>query len=113
MVYHTLVILLHRPFVETAASLDTNTVSLCWSRCEDAARGTTSLLERYRAAFSLARAPYLIVSDAKLPVTDSSVVRYIRRGDHPRAHRCSACKIIRSQSTLADLHRGFGREFGD
>lgn len=62
MVYYTLVILLHRPFVETAASIDTQTVSLCWSRCEEAAKGTTALLEQYRAAFSLARAPYLIVS---------------------------------------------------
>jgi hypothetical protein len=61
MVYHTLVILLHRPFVETAASPDTSVVSTCWSRCEDAARNTTALLKRYRAAFSLARAPYLIV----------------------------------------------------
>lgn len=64
MVYYTLVTLLHRPFVESAVSTSTDpqTVSLCWSRCEEAARGTTALLERYRAAFSLARAPYLIVS---------------------------------------------------
>jgi hypothetical protein len=62
MVYHTLVILLHRPFVETAASTDASLVSECWSRCEEAAKGTTALLNRYRAAFSLARAPYLIVS---------------------------------------------------
>jgi len=61
MVYHTLVILLHRPFVETAASPDTSVVTVCWSRCEEAAKNTTALLRRYRAAFSLARAPYLIV----------------------------------------------------
>lgn len=66
MVYHTLVTLLHRPFVETGASSDPHTVSLCWSRCEAAAKGTTALLERYRAAFSLARAPYLIVRPRRL-----------------------------------------------
>lgn len=68
MVYYTLVTLLHRPFVEAAvsASTDSHTVSLCWSQCEEAARGTTALLERYRAAFSLARAPYLIASHTML-----------------------------------------------
>jgi hypothetical protein len=35
---------------------------MSWSKCEDAAKGTTSILQRYRQTFSLARAPYLIVS---------------------------------------------------
>jgi hypothetical protein len=77
MVYHTLVILLHRPFVETAASPDTSVVSTCWSRCEEAARNTTALLKRYRAAFSLARAPYLIVRDLRRFVADFSPTRLL------------------------------------
>lgn len=76
MVYYTLVTLLHRPFVEvrilphgpklTEQSGHNNladgpTVELCWARCEEAARGATTLLSVYRSTFTLARAPYLIV----------------------------------------------------
>lgn len=89
MVYYTLVTLLHRPFVETAVSTSTDphTVSLCWSRCEEAARGTTALLERYRAAFSLARAPYLIVSDSTLDsvsLTNQSYATFVAATIHVR-----------------------------
>lgn len=41
---------------------DPNIVELSWARCEEAARGATTLLSLYRSTFTLARAPYLIVS---------------------------------------------------
>jgi hypothetical protein len=63
MVYHTTTVLLHRPFVETGNEWpDPTLVSISWAKCEEAAKGTTELLNRYRETFSLARAPYLIVS---------------------------------------------------
>jgi len=63
MVYHTTTVLLHRPFVETGNEWpDPTLVSISWAKCEEAAKGTTMLLSRYRETFSLARAPYLIVS---------------------------------------------------
>ncbi|KAL7420955.1 hypothetical protein Q5752_004909 [Cryptotrichosporon argae] len=62
LMFYTLVTLLHRPFVETGnrQMSDPNIVALSWARCEDAARGATAVLGRYRRTFTLARAPYLI-----------------------------------------------------
>jgi len=43
---------------------DGGLVTICWTRCEAAAKLSTALLSRYRETFSLSRAPYLIVSRA-------------------------------------------------
>ena len=114
MVYHTLVILLHRPFVETAASPDTSVVSTCWSRCEEAAKNTTALLKRYRGAFSLARAPYLIVRiSTNIRSMDlTSVIRYFCRGHYPRQNSRPAHLTFRGESVASGLYRGARRELG-
>ena len=43
---------------------DGDLVTICWTRCEAAAKLSTALLSRYRETFSLSRAPYLIVGRA-------------------------------------------------
>jgi len=114
MVYHTLVILLHRPFVETAASPDTSVVTTCWSRCEEAAKNTTALLKRYRGAFSLARAPYLIVGRSVRSRHSrlTSVIRDFCGGYNSRQDSCPAHSTFGGKSSTAGLHRGARREFG-
>jgi len=113
MVFHTLVILLHRPFVETAASPDTSVVSTCWSRCEEAAKNTTALLKRYRGAFSLARAPYLIVSLSNTTyIFLTSVIRDFRGGYHSRQDSCPAYSAFRGEPATPGLYRGSRRELG-
>jgi hypothetical protein len=114
MVFHTLVILLHRPFVETAASPDTSVVSTCWSRCEEAAKNTTALLKRYRGAFSLARAPYLIVSlSTNVGYMDlTSVIRDLCRGYYPRQNSSSTYSTLGGKPAAPSLYRGARREFG-
>jgi len=114
MVYHTLVILLHRPFVETAASPDTSVVTTCWSRCEEAAKNTTALLKRYRGAFSLARAPYLIVRRSIQSQHNrlTSVIRNLCGGYNSRQDSCSAHSAFGGESATAGLHRGARRELG-
>ena len=107
MVYYTLVILLHRPFVETAASMDPSIVTICWSRCEEAAKGTTALLKRYRAAFTLARAPYLIVRYALGPSL-MPVIRHIRRGNNSRQDRGPTEPDVGSEPAVTSLYRGPG-----
>ena len=42
-------------------------VPISWARCESAAKGATDILTRYRQTFTLARAPYLIVSSPLQP----------------------------------------------
>jgi hypothetical protein len=74
LVYHTLVTLLHRPFVETGhlRMSDPSVVEVSWARCEEAARDATNVLSQYRSTFTLARAPYLIVSFIVLTSFQSS-----------------------------------------
>lgn len=88
-VYYTLVTLLHRPFVEVGhpderqdegcllgqtglQQFSPNIVHVSWQRCEEAAKGATDILTRYRQTFSLARAPYLIVSAAQLALANAN-----------------------------------------
>lgn len=58
--YYSLVILLHRPFISNGHLRSTKTSANSWRRCTAAARNITSLVQAYRAAFTLRRAPYLL-----------------------------------------------------
>lgn len=104
MVYHTLVTLLHRPFVESGHHnlADGPTVELCWARCEEAARGATTLLSVYRRTFTLARAPYLIVSrqpssSPRRPAKHQSYANFVAATIHVRiaAQRGSGSEAAR------------------
>lgn len=59
--YHSLVILLNRPFVSDGhlRSQFTNTTRSCWKKCMIAARNITSIVSTYRGTFTLRGAPYL------------------------------------------------------
>ena len=57
--YHSLVILLHRPFISDG-NLRTGSVSAgSWKKCTIAARNITSIVGAYRSAYTLGGAPYL------------------------------------------------------
>ncbi|KAM0808460.1 putative Transcription factor domain-containing protein [Seiridium cardinale] len=59
--YHSLVILLNRPFVSDGhlRSQSTDTVRSCWKKCMVAARNITSIVSAYRGTYTLRGAPYL------------------------------------------------------
>ena len=112
-VYYTLVTLLHRPFVETGHQQlsDQAIVEISWARCEEAARGATSLLSRYRQTFTLARAPYLIVSDGTVILklysyhTMCLVIHYLRSCYYTCSYSSTTRITIRSRSTFRCLFR--------
>ncbi|KAH8817021.1 fungal-specific transcription factor domain-containing protein [Xylogone sp. PMI_703] len=59
--YHSLVILLHRPFISDGhlRSAAGSVPSTSWKKCTIAARNITSIVGAYRSAYSLRGAPYL------------------------------------------------------
>lgn len=61
--YHSLVILLHRPFISDGhlrQLVADAPVRACWERCTAAARHITIILQAYRDAYGLLAAPYLV-----------------------------------------------------
>ncbi|KAI1612428.1 fungal-specific transcription factor domain-containing protein [Exophiala viscosa] len=58
--YHSLVVLLHRPFVSDGHLRSTATPALSWGRCTCAARSITNIAMAWKDAYSLRGAPYLL-----------------------------------------------------
>lgn len=57
--YHSLVILLHRPFISDGHLRSGTASAGSWKKCTVAARNITSIVGSYRSAYSLRGAPYL------------------------------------------------------
>ncbi|KAF8847100.1 nitrogen assimilation transcription factor NirA [Acephala macrosclerotiorum] len=57
--YHSLVILLHRPFISEGNLRSGSVAASSWIKCTIAARNITSIVGAYRSAYSLRGAPYL------------------------------------------------------
>lgn len=57
--YHSLVILLHRPFISDGHLRSGSASANSWRKCTVAARNITSIVGAYRSAYSLRGAPYL------------------------------------------------------
>jgi hypothetical protein len=57
--YHSLVILLHRPFISDGNLRSGSVPASSWKKCTVAARNITSIVGAYRSAYSLRGAPYL------------------------------------------------------
>lgn len=58
--YHSLIILLHRPFISDGHLRQATTPAHSWRRCTLAARSITSIALAWRSAYGLAGAPYLL-----------------------------------------------------
>ncbi|OAA66590.1 nitrogen assimilation transcription factor nirA [Niveomyces insectorum RCEF 264] len=59
-IFHSLVILLHRPFVSDGHLRQTTVPGASWQRCTAAARSITDIGLAYRAAHTLQAAPYIL-----------------------------------------------------
>jgi hypothetical protein len=57
--YHSLVILLHRPFISDGNLRSGSVPARSWKKCTIAARNITSIVGAYRSAYTLRGAPYL------------------------------------------------------
>jgi hypothetical protein len=57
--YHSLVILLHRPFISDGNLRSGSVLASSWKKCTVVARNITSIVGAYRSAYSLRGAPYL------------------------------------------------------
>jgi len=57
--YHSLVILLHRPFISDGNLRSGSVPAISWKKCTIAARNITSIVSAYRSAYTLRSAPYL------------------------------------------------------
>jgi hypothetical protein len=58
--HHTLVILLHRPFISDGHLRSTANLSFSWARCTTAARSITCIALAWKSAYGLGGAPYLL-----------------------------------------------------
>ncbi|KAI1948694.1 hypothetical protein LOZ39_002629 [Ophidiomyces ophidiicola] len=58
--YHSLVILLHRPFISDGHLRSAVPPASSWKRCSTAARNITSIVVAYQATYTLRGAPYLM-----------------------------------------------------
>ena len=58
--YHSLIILLHRPFISDGHLRSSAAPASSWKRCTAAARSITSISLAYKSAYGLAGAPYLL-----------------------------------------------------
>ncbi|POR32520.1 Uncharacterized protein TPAR_07286, partial [Tolypocladium paradoxum] len=59
-IYHSLIILLHRPFISDGHLRLATAPIRSWDRCSVAARCITSISMAYRAAYGLSSAPYIL-----------------------------------------------------
>lgn len=59
-IYHSLIILLHRPFISDGHLRSAAPPASSWRRCSTAARHITSIVLSYQSAYSLRGAPYLV-----------------------------------------------------
>ena len=58
--YHSLVILLHRPFISDGHLRSKSPPADSWKTCSTAASNITSVISRWKEVYTLRRAPYLI-----------------------------------------------------
>ncbi|KAH8806016.1 nitrogen assimilation transcription factor nirA [Xylogone sp. PMI_703] len=58
--YHSLLILLHRPFISDGHLRSVSEPGASWKRCSEAAFGITSIIERWNKTYTMRRAPYLL-----------------------------------------------------
>lgn len=58
--FHSLIILLHRPFISDGHLRLTTAPEVSWKRCTSAAKSITSIVLAYRTAYTLQAAPYLL-----------------------------------------------------
>ncbi|KAH8878958.1 nitrogen assimilation transcription factor nirA [Thozetella sp. PMI_491] len=57
--YHSLVILLNRPFVSHGHLRSSDRAASCWKKCTTAARNISNIVAAYRSSYTLRGAPYL------------------------------------------------------
>lgn len=58
--YHSLIILLHRPFISDGHLRSANAPIRSWERCSTAAKCLTSISSTYRSVYGLGGAPYIL-----------------------------------------------------
>lgn len=58
--YHSLLILLHRPFISDGHLRSVSEPGASWKRCSEAAFSITSIIEKWNKMYTIRRAPYLL-----------------------------------------------------
>ena len=58
--YHSLVVLLHRPFISDGHLRSMTQPETSWQQCSEAAFSITGIMERWKNIYTLRRAPYLL-----------------------------------------------------
>jgi hypothetical protein len=86
--FHSLVILLNRPFVSDGhlRSQSTNTARSCWKNCTVAARNITTMVSSYCRAYTLRGAPYLTSYAAYVSCTIHVRNAALKRGNPDDEH---------------------------
>lgn len=67
--YHTLAILLHRPFVSNGHLRSNSAPAKSWKACSTAAASITSIIDKWRDLYALFKAPYLLGYSAYVACT--------------------------------------------
>lgn len=108
--YHSLVILLNRPFVSDghlrSFESNTDTAVLCWSKCTLAARYITSIIASYRSACGLRGAPYLTAYAAYVSCTIHVRNAALERGRSASDSRASLLSTLRALDEMSTPNPG-------
>lgn len=97
--YHSLVILLHRPFISDGNLRSGSVPANSWKKCTIAARNITSIVGAYRSAYSLRGAPYLTSYAAYVACTIHVRNAALEQGGHGESLRL----LLASLQTLDEL----------
>ncbi|KAH7371530.1 fungal-specific transcription factor domain-containing protein [Pyrenochaeta sp. MPI-SDFR-AT-0127] len=97
--YHSLVILLHRPFITDDQLRSADTTAQSWNRCTNAAYNITNFALAYKNAYSLEAAPYILSYTIYVACT-IHVRNVTAEGKNRRVH---SALLMSSLSCLDDL----------
>jgi hypothetical protein len=112
--FHSLVILLNRPFVSDGhlRSQLTNTARSCWKKCMVAARNITSIVSAYRGAYTLRGAPYLTSYAAYVSCTIHVRNAALEKGNPDGEHSRLLMITLRALDELSTPNPGVTRPAG-
>lgn len=106
--YHSLVILLNRPFVSEGhlrTQAGTNARS-CWKKCMIAALNITNIVSAYRATYTLRGAPYLTSYAAYVSCTIHVRNAALEKGEHDGEHSRLLFKSLKALDALSTPNPG-------
>ncbi|KAH8695634.1 nitrogen assimilation transcription factor nirA, partial [Talaromyces proteolyticus] len=98
--YHSLVILLHRPFISNSHLRSTSPPASSWRACSTAAASTTGIINKWREWYALYKAPYLLGYCAYVACTIHVRDAVLQQGGQRHAMLLSTLSMLNEMSSI-------------